>query len=144
MTTEPDTRGLPKGYPFKPRLEITPIAAHAALESPNPPLVIDVRTREEFELVQLPNSLNIPLHQLEDRLDEIEPEPGQVVITLCHHGVRSLNAALYLQALGVPGLENVRSIAGGLELWSLVADPAVPRYERGPGLLRLLPPTAPR
>ena len=47
------------------------------------------------------------------------------VITVCHHGVRSMSAAFYLQEAGLP---RVKSLSGGLENWALTVDPAMIRY----------------
>ncbi len=53
-------------------------------------------------------------------LDVEEP-----VICYCHHGMRSLDVALWLQKQGV---ESARSLSGGIEKWSAEIDPKVPRY----------------
>jgi rhodanese-related sulfurtransferase len=47
------------------------------------------------------------------------------VVCYCHHGVRSFDVAVWLRAQGV---ERARSLAGGIERWSLEIDPQVPRY----------------
>ena len=57
--------------------------------------------------------------------EELAPPPGALVVAYCHHGVRSLSAAAYLQA---QGLSDVVSLAGGIDAWSLRVDPKVPRY----------------
>ena len=129
-----DDRGVPVGYNFKPQYERTPRDARASIAA-GAALLIDCRTKEEFELVHIPGSVHIPLHELEDRIDEIEPAQGQEVLVICHHGVRSMKAALALRQHGHP---DAKSVAGGIELWSLAADHSVPRYERGPGVLRLI------
>ncbi|CAG1004671.1 putative adenylyltransferase/sulfurtransferase MoeZ [Phycisphaerales bacterium] len=131
-----DAGGLPVGAPFHAEFEITPRDAKAALDAGRV-LLVDVRTQPEWDLVHVPGSLHIPLDQIADRHDEIEPRPGQRVVLLCHHGRRSLDAANVLRATGRPDLADSKSVAGGIELWSLSADAAVPRYERGPGVLRL-------
>ncbi|MCC6427590.1 MAG: rhodanese-like domain-containing protein [Phycisphaerales bacterium] len=139
MTTPPpnlDNRGLPIGFTLKPGLEISPRDAKARLETPGAMVMVDCRTQPEWDLVHIPGTIHIPLDQVEERHDEIELKPGQELAILCHHGVRSLKAALTLRALGHP---NAVSVAGGIELWSLAADTNIPRYERGPGVLRLLP-----
>jgi len=100
-------------------------------------VIIDVRTQAEWDLVHLPGSVHVPLGEVADRLDEVEPAPGKDVLVLCHHGRRSLDAVHVLRASGRPDLAHARSIAGGLEAWSLEADPSVPRYERGPSGVRL-------
>ncbi|MFZ4575958.1 MAG: rhodanese-like domain-containing protein, partial [Phycisphaerales bacterium] len=80
-------------------------------------------------------AVHIPLDEIERRHDEVEPEPGQAVAVICHHGVRSMRAALALRALGVQGC---LSVAGGIEAWSLAVDSGVPRYERAGGVVRPL------
>lgn len=131
-----DARGLPTGTTLRPD-EVSPREARA-LAASGRALVVDVRTQEEWDLVHVPGSVHIPLPEIEKRHDEIEPAPGRQVAVLCHHGVRSLKATHTLRALR-PDLADCRSIAGGIELWSLAADAGVPRYERGPGVLRLMP-----
>jgi adenylyltransferase/sulfurtransferase len=118
--------------------EISPRDAKAQVEA-GLALLVDVRTPEEWDLVHIPGAVHVPLGELERRHDEIEPGPGRRVLVICHHGVRSLRAALALRAMGRADLAGAMSVAGGIEAWSLEADPGVPRYERGTGVLRLLP-----
>jgi len=128
--------GLPAGYPFRPQFEITPAQAAAWLgQSPPAVLLVDCRTREEWDLVHIPGSVWIPLSEIESRADELEPEPGQQVAVICHHGVRSLRASLALRQLGHPG---AMSVAGGIDAWSQSVQPSIPRYERDGAGCRLL------
>jgi rhodanese-related sulfurtransferase len=46
-------------------------------------------------------------------------------VCYCHHGVRSLHAALIL---GAAGFKDAVSLRGGIEAWSELIDPAIPRY----------------
>ena len=87
--------------------------------------LVDVRQPWEHELARLPDDILVPLDQLADRADEITPPPGALVVTYCHHGIRSLNAAAILQQLGYA---NVASLAGGIDAWSQLVDPSVARY----------------
>lgn len=129
-----DDRGLPAGYAFKPDYEVTPREAKARRErDPSHYVIVDVRLPSELDAAAIPGVIHIPLHELEERADEIPKDPGVEVAVLCHHGVRSLKAALALRALGWPG---AKSIAGGIEAWSLGADPSVPRYERNGAVCR--------
>ena len=50
----------------------------------------------------------------------------QLIIFVCHHGVRSLDAAAYFAGYG---LENARTLRGGIDAWSSDVDPSLPRYE---------------
>lgn len=128
-----DARGLPEGYRLRSGLEVTPREARAAHER-GEISIIDCRTPEEFEIARVQGTELIPLAELEDRMDEIDT--SRPIAFLCHHGVRSLKAALAARAAGITGAV---SIAGGIELWSISTDPSVPRYERGPGGCTLVP-----
>jgi rhodanese-related sulfurtransferase len=88
------------------------------------PVLLDVRRPDEHALVALPGSKLIPLHELQDHPDELEALKGQDVVVYCHHGVRSFNACAFLRELGI----DAKSLAGGIDRWSLVVDPSVPRY----------------
>lgn len=123
------------GRRVHPGYEIAPAEAKALLDHGRA-LLVDVRTQEEWDLVHVPGSVHIPLHELGTRADELEPV-GREVLVLCHHGRRSLDGAMILRSVGDPALAGARSVAGGIEAWSTDADPRVPRYERGPGVLRL-------
>ncbi|MBL8962643.1 MAG: rhodanese-like domain-containing protein [Phycisphaerae bacterium] len=126
---------MPAGATLREGLEITPRQAKSRFETPGRLVLVDVRTKPEWDLVHIPGSVHIPLDEIERRHDEIDRAPDQELAILCHHGVRSMKAALALRALGHAGAV---SVAGGIELWSLAADPSIPRYERGPGVLRLV------
>lgn len=129
-----DDRGLPAGYPFRPDLELTPRQASDGLAAGRL-VLIDVRTPEEREAAQIPGSIHVPLHELQERADEIDAGAGGAVAVICHHGARSMKGALMLRALGFPA---ARSVAGGIDLWSIAVDPSIPRYTQvGP---RLAPP----
>jgi rhodanese-related sulfurtransferase len=87
--------------------------------------LLDVREPWEHALSRLPDSTLIPLGELPQRMDEVEPPAGVPVIVYCHHGIRSLSGAAILEAKGFP---EAYSLAGGIEAWSLLIDPSVPRY----------------
>lgn len=117
-----------------PDREVSPGQAAASLRADPRYLVLDCRLREEFEVARVEGSLLIPLHELEQRLDEVEEaledrdaEKDAPFAVLCHHGVRSLRAALLLQQHGFSG---ARSVRGGIEMWSREVDPSIPEYTR--------------
>ena len=119
--------GLPPGYPWQPDLEITPRDVKQALDAKDPSLVlIDCRTSEEWSAAHVKDATLIPLNELPSRVREIEDLAGEdaTVAVICHRGSRSLRATIFLRQQGV----NARSVAGGIDLWSLTIDPAVPRY----------------
>jgi rhodanese-related sulfurtransferase len=87
--------------------------------------LLDVRHEWEHQLARLADQALIPLHELPERLDEVVPEPGAQVVCYCHHGVRSLGAAAILRQAG---FGDAVSLSGGIDLWSRLVDPSVPRY----------------
>jgi rhodanese-related sulfurtransferase len=87
--------------------------------------LLDVRQPLEHALAALPESQLIPLQELPGRVDEVRPAEGVPILVYCHHGVRSrTGAALLLHH----GQQDVYSLAGGLDAWSLLVDARVPRY----------------
>jgi phage shock protein E len=64
-------------------------------------VVIDVRTREEFNGGHVTGSVNIPLQEITERVDEIKGM-NKTIILCCASGNRSGQAQRYLSQLGIP------------------------------------------
>lgn len=92
--------------------EVIPSAAATLLGSPDAPLVLDVRTPREWQSGHVRGSLNVPLNQLLDRLDDVPPD--RPVVVVCAGGYRSSIAASLLQRQGFDQLVSVR---GGMAAW---------------------------
>jgi rhodanese-related sulfurtransferase len=125
-----DPRGLPVGYPFKPDWEITPRETKRLRDgAPTSPIILlDCRRPDEWAATRIQGAKHIPMADIERRADELESDDGSrdtPIVVHCHHGVRSLKVTGALRALG---FTNVRSMAGGIDLWSVDVDPQVPRY----------------
>lgn len=88
-------------------------------------LLLDCRTPREFEVARIEKGVLVPLQELGARLEELKPYSGKKIVVYCHHGMRSLRAAVGLRQ---QGLGDVWSMAGGIDLWSMDIDQAVPRY----------------
>ena len=86
-------------------------------------LLVDVREPWEFDLCRIAGARLIPLGSLPANLNTLLD--ADEVICYCHHGMRSLDAAVWLRQQGVEG---AKSMAGGIEQWSAEIDPKVPRY----------------
>jgi rhodanese-related sulfurtransferase len=52
-------------------------------------------------------------------------DPEERLVVVCHHGIRSMNVAVWLRG---QGFEQVQSLRGGIDAWSAEVDPAVARY----------------
>lgn len=62
--------------------------------------VVDVRTTEEFEDGHLEGSINIPLHEVPERLEEFKQMP-QPITLVCKGGYRSGEASNYLKQFDI-------------------------------------------
>lgn len=104
--------------------EITPRELSLRLDRGEPLVLIDVREPWEANVASLPGSRLIPLNELRYRAEE-EIDPEDELVVYCHHGIRSMEAALVLWELGY---ERVKSLAGGIWRWSVQVDPSTPQY----------------
>lgn len=96
---------------------------HLLDQAPTPPILLDVREPHEYAHCHLPSSLLIPMRQIPARLAELERTRDIVVI--CHHGMRSMQVAAYLEAQGFPQVIN---LDGGVDAWAVQVDSSMPRY----------------
>jgi rhodanese-related sulfurtransferase len=103
--------------------EITPVDLKARINRGDRPFILDVREPEEVALAAFPHAKNIPMGDIPSRLTELDPDRETIVV--CHHGIRSAQVAIYLARMG---FERAINLAGGIDAWSVAADPAVPRY----------------
>lgn len=103
--------------------EITPRALAERLRGPQPPVLLDVREPWEHEVARIAGARLVPLGTLPTALATLDP--AQEYVLHCHHGMRSLRAAEFLRARGVP---HVTNLAGGIDAWSDEVDAAVPKY----------------
>jgi rhodanese-related sulfurtransferase len=104
-------------------LEITPVDVKARLDRGEKVHLVDVREPWEYDLCRIEGAKHVPLGSLAASLQTL-PDVDEV-ICYCHHGMRSLDAATWLR---FQGIERAKSLAGGIERWSLDVDPNVPRY----------------
>ena len=85
--------------------------------------LLDVREPHEFQYASIADSVLIPLNQIPQRLGELDPK--QEIVVICHHGMRSQQAASYLER---SGFNNVANLKGGIDAWSCEVDSSVARY----------------
>ena len=85
--------------------------------------LLDVREPNEYQYAHIADSVLIPLRQIPNRLTDLNLDDEIVVV--CHHGMRSQQAAQYLVQ---QGFKNVSNLTGGIDAWSCTCDSSVPRY----------------
>lgn len=105
-------------------MEITPSEVKELIDRGEPLRLIDVREPAEHDICRIDGARLIPMRSVPEHLNELESADSAIVV-FCHHGVRSLSVVDWLRRQGVG---NCRSMAGGIDLWSLQVDGTVPRY----------------
>lgn len=78
------------------------------------PFLLDVRTPQEHALGSIPGSVNLPIDDLRDRLDELPR--GRSIVTYCQVGMRGYLATRILLQSGFPQTAN---LGGGYATWRL-------------------------
>lgn len=93
---------------------------HADMTGSRPPLVVDVRTRREFEEGHIDGAVHVPLGDLAGRAAELPRD--RTIATICEGGYRSALAASVLARAGV---DRVESVAGGMAAWRALQPTSV-------------------
>lgn len=101
---------------------LRPAQLKEALKGQQAPFLLDVREPWEHEIAAIPGSHLIPMAELPSRVSEL-PRDRDIVV-YCHHGVRSMQVAYFLDVQGL----RVVNLLGGIDVWSMEADPDTPRY----------------
>lgn len=91
--------------------------------SDTPPMLLDVREPHEFSHCQIPNSLSMPMRSVPQQMNELPKD--RPIVTICHHGMRSLQVAQFLTA---QGFDQIINLTGGVDAWATEVDPDMPRY----------------
>ncbi len=88
---------------------------------------VDVREPQEVDLASLELFENFPLSEFADWSGDIHQrlDAQKEIVVLCHHGMRSAQMCQWLMG---QGFTQVRNVVGGIDAYSVVVDPTVPRY----------------
>jgi rhodanese-related sulfurtransferase len=103
--------------------EIQPAEVQGLRDSGAQFTFIDCREPWEFQAAHIEGSQPMPMQDIPERIQELDPDDHIVVI--CHRGVRSLNVTAWLRQ---QGYEKTQSVAGGIDRWSRTVDPTIPIY----------------
>jgi rhodanese-related sulfurtransferase len=105
--------------------EVSPRLVKKMMDENDDFLLLDVREPEEVVLAAIQGAQLIPMSDIRSRLPELERHAERPVVTFCHKGQRSLVVAAFLRE---QDFVDVRSMAGGIDAWSLEIDRSLPRY----------------
>jgi adenylyltransferase/sulfurtransferase len=86
--------------------------------------LLDVREPKEVAICKIPNSIHIPIRELQQRLDELEPYKDKTIVVYCHLGGRSIQCVQFMRQHGYTAL----NLTGGTEAWSNEVDPTMAKY----------------
>jgi adenylyltransferase/sulfurtransferase len=86
-------------------------------------ILLDVREEWEYRSVYIDGAKWISWGELPRRASELNPYAEIVIYS--HRGLRSLDAAYFLQQLG---FKRVKSLVGGIDRWAQEIDSSLQRY----------------
>ncbi len=86
-------------------------------------IIVDVREESELEICKIEPSLHIPMGNIPNSLDQLEF--NLPIIVYCHHGLRSLQVAHFLDN---QGFIHVLNLEGGINAWAQNVDPTMAKY----------------
>ena len=96
-------------------IDITVEEAHQMLEEkPEETILLDVRTKKEYDSEHIPGAKLIPLPELGNRIGELDK--SKIIIVYCETGGRSRTAG---ETLAQNGFEHVYNMLGGIKAWRI-------------------------
>lgn len=84
--------------------------------------LLDVREDRELIMASIAGTTHIPMMAIPYQMNEINKD--KPVYILCHSGVRSAQACLYLEQKGF----DAANVLGGIHAWATEIDSSVPIY----------------
>jgi rhodanese-related sulfurtransferase len=91
---------------------ITPQQLHAQMQTPDSPVVVDVRLPAEWMALRIGTVVNIPLNEITRKAGKLDRR--QRIVTVCNSAYRS---SLAVGMLERQGFDRASSMAGGGEAW---------------------------
>ena len=90
-------------------VNITAEEAKQIMDSEEGYIILDTRTREEFEEGHIPGAVLIPHDQIKEKAEEVLTDKDQLILVYCRSGRRSKIAA---EALVELGYTNIKEFGG--------------------------------
>ena len=87
--------------------------AHRILEEESGYILLDVRTKEEFDEKHIPKAVNVPNETIRNTRPEELPDLNQKILVYCRSGSRSKDASQKLADLGYTNILEI----GGIKTW---------------------------
>jgi rhodanese-related sulfurtransferase len=108
------------------KILISPVELAELLQRDQSVKLVDVRSREEFEAVNIAGSILLS----QDVMRELMASGSNtnLIVVIDHAGRNGLDAAAYFMG---HGLQNVRCLRGGIDAWAQEVEPKMRRYKLG-------------
>ena len=90
-------------------MNITPEEAKQLMDTQQDYVILDVRTRQEYEEKHIPGAILIPDSEIGERAEQALPDKNQLILVYCRSGRRSKLASEKLAQLGYT---NIREFGG--------------------------------
>ena len=98
------------------------IALKAKQDTEDKYILLDVREPHEVIFAKVDPHVHIPMGAIPIRYEELDKTIP--IVVMCHSGVRSAQVCQFLEPRGF----DVTNLEGGIDAWSQLVDPSVPRY----------------
>lgn len=93
--------------------QITAKDAKKIMDQQEDYVILDVRTKSEYDASHIGNAMLLPLDDIDEEATDILPDKDQLLLVYCRSGVRSKEAALQLAELGYTNIKEF----GGIIDW---------------------------
>ncbi len=114
---------IKRSHEEEQRIQIGAQELAEVLKSEAPPRLIDVREDHERDIAQIEGAQSLTQELIQEIMATWAKDTP--IVTYCHLGLRSLDAASYL--IG-HGFTNVRSLTGGIDAWADQIEPSMTKY----------------
>lgn len=93
---------------------IEPSELASRIGSDDAPVILDVRTSEEYAAGHIPGSINVPLDDLPGGVADLQLSSDEEIVVHCQRGGRAAKAEAELRDAGYT---NLRDLTGHMEGW---------------------------
>lgn len=92
------------------------------LDGSNTPIVVDVRSKHEFQQAHIPGAIHLPFWLIPFRFKSLQDHRDKIVVLYCEHGPR---AVLALKSLQSKGFNNAECLDGHMQGWRKAGFPLI-------------------
>jgi rhodanese-related sulfurtransferase len=102
------------GSKLAQRSAITPVELMAEIDAGKAPVVVDVRSRAEYDAGHVPGALHVPFWQVSAHASSLPRDRETPLVVYCGHGPRAYLAGVALRRLG---FSRVKYLTGHMSRW---------------------------